>query len=511
MLAKKVNGYAGFTLDAIQTIYFNRAIKLVRPPKALSHIPHVPYFSYMSSLIKKENTISRNKRFANKLFEDPESNGLYLRPNVKGWEVVVTRPEDAKKLLFKSDIFPKADFTSGIDGTILSKFSRGPNLLFTTGAHWKAQRMVANPAFHRSAPVKLFGELTQKLFRVMDNRANKTVDITRLMEAWALDAIGLAGFDFDFNAIENPNSSWVRIYERVDKALVHPFYSFFPKADKYLLWVLPNRKQAHTDLDIFLKMIDNVIIAKKKALHENKSNKHLENSEKDLLTLMLESEAKGSTLSAKELRSNMCVFFAAGHETTANSLAYAIYFMAVNPDVQCKAREEAFKVLGDAQEDIMPTIEQTKSMDYINAVIKETLRSHSPALGTFARKATKDTELGGVLIPKDTMISMDIFNLHHNPNVWNNPDEFDPSRFLPGGEAEKQINNGFSWIPFGTGARQCIGMNFSLIEQRVMLSMMLRKFAWSLPEDSIHKDYLHTTNLVISSAKDLNINFEKLY
>ncbi|KAI9028827.1 cytochrome P450, partial [Phycomyces nitens] len=427
-----------------------------------------------------------------------------------GWEVAVTRPEDVKKLLFTNNTFTKVDYASGIEGTILSKFSRGPNLVFATGAHWKAQRMVANPAFHRSAPAKLFGTLTKKLFRVMDGRDNKTFDITELMEAWALDAIGLAGFDFDFNAIEQPDSPWVSIYEKVDKALVHPFHAFFPKADQYLLWMMPDRKQAHKDLDVFLKMIDNVIISKQKSLRENKSNENLENSEKDLLTLMLESE-QGNTLSAIELRSNMCVFFAAGHETTANALSFAIYFMALYPDVQRKAREEAYKILGDAQEDIIPTIDQTKSMEYINAVIKETLRSHSPGLSTFARQATKDTELGGVLIPKGTMVTIDIFSLHRNPNVWNNPEVFDPERFMPGGEAEKQPNSGLSWIPFSTGARQCIGMNFSLIEQRVMLSMMLRKFTWTLPKGSAHQDYLHTINLVIADAMDLYINFERLY
>lgn len=165
-------------------------------------------------------------------------------------------------------------------------------------------------------------------------------------------------------------------------------------------------------------------------------------------------------------------------------------------DIQEKARQEAIRVFGDDPVDILPTVEQTKELDYINMVIKEVsrlmlitypkqhiltgisqnLRINGPAISVVARYAAEDTELGGVFIPKGTRMVLDIYGLHHNPKVWKDPSKFDPDRFLPGGEAEQLARQGMAWIPFSNGARQCIGMNFSLAEQRVLLPF-LRKLS----------------------------------
>jgi cytochrome P450 len=103
----------------------------------------------------------------------------------------------------------------------------------------------------------------------------------------------------------------------------------------------------------------------------------------------------------------------------------------------------------------------------------QTLRRHPPVYGTSSRVASEDIEIVGNYIPKGSEISVDIYNLHHNPDVWSDPYKFDPERFLPGGEADNQ--EGIAWVPFSEGGRRCIGMMFSYAEQRVVLSM-IRKF-----------------------------------
>lgn len=100
------------------------------------------------------------------------------------------------------------------------------------------------------------------------------------------------------------------------------------------------------------------------------------------------------------------------------------------------------------------------------------MRRHGPVYGTTSRIALEDLELAGSVIPKGSEISIDIYNLHHNPDVWVDPYTFNPDRFLPGGEADSQ--EGIAWVPFNSGSRQCIGINFSLAEQRVVLSMMCK-------------------------------------
>lgn len=94
---------------------------------------------------------------------------------------------------YSLDLFPKADVLKGKEDTLNAKFANGPNLVFLNGPHWKTQRMVANPAFHRAQPIQLFGKLTQDLFDRMD-RLGETVDAHDLMERFTLEAIGRAGF-----------------------------------------------------------------------------------------------------------------------------------------------------------------------------------------------------------------------------------------------------------------------------------------------------------------------------
>ena len=91
-----------------------------------------------------------------------------------------------------------------------------------------------------------------------------------------------------------------------------------------------------------------------------------------------------------------------------------------------------------------------------------------------SRVSKEDTEIAGTFIPKGTKTTVDIYHMHHNPIVWNDPETFRPERFAAGDEAEAHAGSGLSWVPFSNGQRQCIGMNFSLAEQRVFLSMLCK-------------------------------------
>jgi cytochrome P450 len=95
---------------------------------------------------------------------------------------------------------------------------------------------------------------------------------------------------------------------------------------------------------------------------------------------------------------------------------------------------------------------------------------NTPADTLFTRDTVKDISLAGQFIPKDTAISIDINAIHHDPKYWHNPEHFIPERFAEGGEQES--HEGLTWLPFSNGSRQCIGMNFSLAEQRLVLAML---------------------------------------
>ncbi|KAJ8655901.1 hypothetical protein O0I10_008341 [Lichtheimia ornata] len=495
----------------ISTYAIFRSITQV--PRQLKHLPHLGFFDYIKAVvagksindIAQELTLPAVKR---------SKSGLYVRFDKDGWAVHIVDALAAKKFLLKTDIFPKTENTMQ-DGQLFRRVI-GPRHIFNlSGNEWKTHRKVANPAFHRSMPINIFGRVTEKLFKVMDDESQYgPIEIHNYTIRWALDALGLAAFDFDFNAVQDKDNEWVSRYNTVTTSAFDMKYLVFPSLDTWLLPFNPSRKQKHAEADKLLGMIDQIILEKRKTL-QNKSFTATEkqDGEKDLLTMMIEAENSGEgVLTNQELRSNVVVFLIAGHETAADSLATVIYELAVNQDVQAKARQEAIQTLGEAPENIVPTAEQAHDMAYINMIIKENLRIHPPAPGTATRTTQKDTELAGTFIPKGTRVTVDIHEMHHNPDIWSNPEEFKPERFIPGGEADQLAEKGMSWLPFGNGARQCIGMNFSLTEQRVFLPMLLRKYEWHLPENSIHKDKLVTGRLsILTSPKDLQVVFKRRY
>ncbi|CDS08805.1 hypothetical protein LRAMOSA10166 [Lichtheimia ramosa] len=531
------------TAIALVTLYM--VYKSLQPPARLKHIPHIHIFTYLGAFLsgKSLNYVARNVVMPTAMKAE---NGLYARFDQNGWSVHITRPEAAKTFLLKtvvhydvlahfqhpalSDIFPKADISSERGETLLGKLALRRNILMLNGADWKAQRKVANPAFHRSMPTELFGRLCQKALKQMMAEMDQdgTIDFHYMAERFTLDVIGLAGFGFDFHAVEDSNSEWLIRYSRIAIETVNPWFSIFYSLDQKYRFLFPSRVEIHHEMDIMRNMMDEIIMNKRQAL-KNRDESQVAESERDLLTLMIEAENSGEgAMTNDELRNNLCLFFFAGHDTTANALSYIAYYLAVNPDIQRKAREEVLQVLGDAHQDVLPTLEQIRKVPYINMVIKETLRMSPPAASLVSRVTKEDTEIAGTFIPKGTRTTIDIYNLHHNPTVWKEPEIFRPERFAPGGEAEEhaglgnvfsalaqfELKNAFDGMQFSYHhTSSChIGMNFSLAQQRVFLSMLLRKYEWHLPEDTIHKDGICTTGLLgLNKPKNLLISFKKRY
>ncbi|CAM0143053.1 unnamed protein product [Umbelopsis sp. WA50703] len=512
-LAKKVK--ATYIAAAIAAFISYQVYKYVHIPKKLRHIPAVPFWLYMSSALSGTAPDKRLDLIYPVLAKSPS--GVYLKPDRGGgWSVSVVGPQALKILFLRKDDYPKSQAMIEDKRFLPARLLGNQNILGLNGAHWKKHRMIANPAFHRHMPVKLFGKLCEKMIQRFETEDDglSNVNVRVLMQRFTLDVIGLAGFGYDFQSLDNPDSERVKTYNSVMEGMRTPLFYFFPFLEKHLLWAFPTRRQQHLDCDIMFGHYQHVIENKRRVLSEQKQR--LEDPEKDLLTLMIEAgeDDPSQALTDKELRENLSVFFIAGHDTTSNALSFALYWLAVNPDIQEKARKEVIEVIGDGADKVYPTEAQITQLKYIYMVMKETLRVCPPVHSSQLRRVVEDTELAGTVIPKGVHIQADMYLAHHNPAVWKDPEQFRPERFAPGGENEENARKGLTWSPFGNGARQCIGMNFSLAEQRVVLAMLLRKFTWSLPEHSIHKDHIVLSaggSSIMLAPADLHLNFKKRF
>jgi len=209
----------------------------------------------------------------------------------------------------------------------------------------------------------------------------------------------------------------------------------------------------------------------------------------DLLSLMLlanqtvDDEEK-QLLSDKELIDNCNIFFIAGHDTTSTSLTAVLYYLSLNPECQEKARKEVLEVLGPDG-----NMQQEISMPYLEACIREALRLTPPVRQLPRRVFTEDTKVDGYKIKKGDTCGVDIYALHYSGKYWKDSLKYNPERFLSGPQETP-----YAWLAFGGGSRICLGMAFSLMEQKVVLSRILQRYQWDLPKDSVHKDGLVTKN-----------------
>jgi cytochrome P450 len=180
----------------------------------------------------------------------------------------------------------------------------------------------------------------------------------------------------------------------------------------------------------------------------------------------------GQPLGNREIRDQILTFLFAGHETTANTLVWAIFLLARNPAAYDRLQAE----IADTLQGQPPVYEDLKRLPYTQQVIKEALRLYPPAYA-FGRTALRSLQLGDYHIPKGMAVLTAPYIMHRNPDYFPEPERFDPDRFSP--EAESRIPR-FAYLPFGAGLRACIGRQFAMMEALLVLVTLTQQFRFSL-------------------------------
>ncbi|CAG8705103.1 998_t:CDS:10, partial [Rhizophagus irregularis] len=297
----------------------------------------------------------------------------------------------------------------------------------------------------------VIGENAFKLFNLMDYNLNIPINIYDMMQRTTIEILGQVAFAYKFGTPDI-----IKSYKYIMDQTENQLHILFPILDKLPLKSNRLYKEKMNEFDNFIL---NIIEKRKRDLFNlNYQNKIVKESEnKDLLMSMLEmSEKEGIKIDSHELRDNLVNFFIAGHDTTSLNISVAIYHLAKYPEMQKKARDEV----------IRPN-------DYV--------------------------QVGPYIIPPKSYNCVNVWHVHHDPKIWKNPNQWDPERFLNG---EKR--HPYSWIPFSGGPRNCAGQNFSLMEQRVLIAMILLKYEWTLPENSMHKEKFYLDSNFLLKPKDLS-------
>jgi len=197
----------------------------------------------------------------------------------------------------------------------------------------------------------------------------------------------------------------------------------------------------------------------------------------DLLTRLMQArdDDTGEKMEEGLLRDEVFTTFFAGHETTARTLSAAWYALAANPAVARTLHQELDAVLGDR----LPTVDDLHDLPYTLQVVKEVLRLY-PAIPFYIRDAVNADMLDGYAIPEGSSVMLSQYYTHRHPDFWQNPQQFDPSRWTPEREAEQHA---YAYHPFAAGQRICIGNNFSLLESHILLALLAQRFVPHLAGD----------------------------
>jgi cytochrome P450 len=191
---------------------------------------------------------------------------------------------------------------------------------------------------------------------------------------------------------------------------------------------------------------------------------------KDLLARLIaarDSETGGG-MTPEEVRDQVVTIFMAGHETTSQALSWTWYLLSKHPSIEAKLHAELAAVL----EGRTPNCDDVADLRYARMVIEESMRLYPPA-HTFGRQPIAADEILGHRIPAGAEVLIMPWLLHRKPSLWENPDRFDPERFTPERAAARPR---FAYIPFGAGARICIGAVFAMTEAVLMLATIAQRY-----------------------------------
>ena len=208
-------------------------------------------------------------------------------------------------------------------------------------------------------------------------------------------------------------------------------------------------------------------------MNERRANPRIER--KDLLTLLMQTtDEENNPMPDQFVRDNILTLFFAGHETTANTLVWALHYLDRNPDVLLNLQAEVDSVLNGR----VPTLADLRNLPYTLMVIKETMRIE-PTVAIIPRALLEDVELGGYLLEKNSIVFIPPYSVHRDPRWWSEPEQFDPNRFSEQNEADVPK---YAYLPFGGGPRICIGNHFSLMEAQILLAMIVSRYQLSHPK-----------------------------
>jgi cytochrome P450 len=433
--------------------------RIIELPRAPAPVPlDVPLGPFSTMLVLRRNPI---ESWTKAHFELP----ILAGSTILGAVAVINDPAAIRRVLIDNAAnYCKDRLQKRVLGEGLSE-----GLLEAEGEDWRVQRRTLAPLFTPktiASFVHAFNAAAEGLVaRLLRLRDGRVVDIQLEMARVTLDVLGRTifsdGLGRDLDEFASAISRYFATVGRLDPFDLLDLPEWLPRLSAL------GRRSAEK---FFASVVDEIIARRKRILAKDKAPS-------DILTLLLEAQdpQTGAGLNDTEVKANILTFIGAGHETTANALTWSLFLLSLSEEWRERLKEEASRVLTGPVEDYAARLVETR------AVIEEAMRLYPP-VASMSRQASGHDDLAGSRIRKGTLVIVSQWLLHRHRLLWENPDCFDPRRFLPG--SREKIDR-FAYLPFGAGPRVCIGASFSLQEAAIILAHVMRSLSFELKKNHV--------------------------
>ena len=333
----------------------------------------------------------------------------------------------------------------------------GEGLLTTSGEVWRRQRRMVQPAFHHEVLEGVVGHAVRAsedlLARWGDISRGAVIEIDEAMMRVALETVGASLFGTDLSADADRLAR--ATIEALDVVVARAQVPVQPPA-----W-LPTRRTRR--LRAALAHLDDAV-ASMVAAREREAG----STPETLLDLLIDASVGDPPIPHAEVRDELVAFLVAGHETTASALMWVLWLLAGDDEAQEEVARELSAVLGEGP----PTYAALERLPWTRAVLDEAMRLYPP-VWLVSRRAREADVLAGREIPAGALVIMTPYIAQRDPDLWEEPTRFRPSRFLDG-PRRGTAGDAVFW-PFGLGPRMCIGRDFAYVEAMSVLAVLLRR------------------------------------
>jgi cytochrome P450 len=371
--------------------------------------------------------------------------------------IYLAKPDYIEHMLLHRDTYVKVK-----EGGMLRQLL-GNGLLTSEGEFWLKQRRLIQPVFHKQR-LQLFAQKiadsATEMLAGWEKHEGQVLDIYGEMNQVTLDIVGRTllstNIKGEFGKVSQALTNMLKAVTNRSRFMRFPLW--FP---------LPSHLRIQRNLHILDETIAEII------------NRRRSETGKfdDLLTMLMEVEDADTAerMTDRQLRDEALTIFIAGHETTANAMAFTLYLLAEHPEIKVRLQQELSAVLGDSE----ISFDKLQRLEYTTMVIKESMRLYPPAW-IIVREAAHDDVLGGYAIKKGDKVLASPYAMQRSERLWQEPEVFSPERFTA--DKIKDIPR-YAYFPFGGGARLCVGNNFAMMEMQILLAQICLHYDFTLSED----------------------------